>query len=91
MEDDKKQHRFYSGLINLFCFIGLLFLLNFPLSFIIAPVIAFAVGVGKEVRDKTTGTGTPDKKDIAANVEGIAIAQLLIILGASVYFFFFKP
>lgn len=51
-------------------------LLRFAFPRWIAGAIALAISVGKEIYDKVSGKGTPEWKDLLADILGIAIGLI---------------
>lgn len=46
----------------------------------VAPLVTFAVGVGKEVYDRVSGRGMAEWHDIICDVTGIALGMLCIFV-----------
>lgn len=44
----------------------------------VVPVIAIAIGIGKEIYDKVSGKGTPEWHDLICDVIGIAIGMAFL-------------
>ena len=49
-------------------------------AFLIAVGLSTIVGVGKELRDKITGKGTPDVLDAVATIGATVVASIILII-----------
>lgn len=65
---DKLKHIVVSAIIMV--------IFNLFLPTYMAAIITFAIGIGKEVYDKTTNKGCPEWKDLLADIIGIIIGIL---------------
>lgn len=62
------------GLLHIICSTLLVSILNIFLSILVSVLIVLLLGIGKEILwDKLLNKGTPDKKDIIADLIGIII------------------
>lgn len=66
--EDKLKHIVVSAIIAV--------VLNLLLPWWVAALIVLAIGIGKEVYDKTTNKGCPEWKDLLADIIGIIIGIL---------------
>ena len=73
---DKLAHYFVGTLIGLF---GVILL---PAFIFMAVVMALIIGVGKEIYDNLSGTGTPDSMDVVWTAAGGLVVNVAFILGA---------
>lgn len=66
----------YDGVAHLLVSLILVEIMNIWLSCWLSALIVLAIGVIKEIYDKLSGTGTPQVKDLIADVIGVFLGLL---------------